>query len=107
MLASRFITHAPSFQSVVAIFSGLLAVATILWCAGLGFEYAHEMHPWCGTGCERVFRTLVTDVPLALLVLKLCCLATRGAPKARIVVRCSVVSAALAWGTVLVGIHLF
>ena len=98
--------HAQSvWQAAAAAASTLASLAVILWCADLGFRYAREIHPWCGTGGERVLGELWTRVPWGLCIPWVGCGLARGL--ARRVACCAAAAAVGAWLTVLAGARLF
>ncbi|MFN3649479.1 MAG: hypothetical protein ACK47B_07835 [Armatimonadota bacterium] len=85
----------------VTALSVLASAGTVYWCSILATDYARELHPWCGTGADRIAGLLGGVVPASFLVPAVGWLLCRGNPRLRRIARCATLASIAAWATVL------
>jgi len=83
-----------------ALVAASASCAVVSWCAWLGFAFAREIHPWCGTGADRVYGAITSQIPPLLIVPVLGWLIARGETSAARVARGSALAAASSYLTV-------
>ena len=81
------------------------SLGIVTWCGNLGLAHVAEVHPWCGTGVQRVFDVAVSEVPLSLVIPTAAWFFTTRAPRsggAVLLARCAMLASVTAWLVLLV-----